>query len=163
MPSNERKSAACYQHPTLGAEAWCQISNGRPVQDGLKASLVCRFACPIRNQCPFDDGFDIIARGGWFDAKGSYFEPPEELIDLQHAAAYVGIYQEYLRGLIKARELQTVRGPSNLTYLRIEDVKQLAMTHGPRHGSLARRELHLLRGEPLCDTCTRPVHVSTRR
>lgn len=147
---------ACVNHPLLSADAWSEISNGRPSEDGIKAWLVCRFACPVRDKCPFDEGQEVIAKGGWFDSRGNFIKPPDDRMELRQAVAYLGISEQYLRKLIKINDIKTVTGPSSvqIAYLRVDDVKELALTLGPRHGTLTRFELHLLRGEQPCNLCS---------
>lgn len=146
---------ACVNHPILTPDAWSEISNGRPSNNGIKAWLVCRFACPVRESCPFDDGQEIIAKGGWFDSRGRFVKPPDDRMELRQAVVYLGISEQYLRKLIKLHGIKTVSGPSavHISYLRIEDVEDLALSLGPRHGTAARYELHLLRGEQPCNLC----------
>lgn len=149
------KTEACVNHPILSPDAWSEISNGRPTDDGIKAWLVCRFACPVRNRCPFDEGSEIIAKGGWFDSRGRFIRPPDDRMELRQAVVYLGISEQYLRKLIKLKGIEIVSGPSSvqIAYLRISDVEELALSLGPRHGTLTRYELHLLRGEEPCNIC----------
>lgn len=146
---------ACVNHPILSPDAWSEISNGRPSEDGIKAWLVCRFACPVRDKCPFDEGSEIIAKGGWFDSRGRFIRPPDDRMELRQAVVYLGISEQYLRKLIKIHGIETVTGPSSvqIAYLRVADVEELASSLGPRHGTTARFELHLLRGEHPCNLC----------
>lgn len=154
------RQAACSLHPTLSPEAWSEISNGKPMNDGVKALLVCKFACPVRNSCPFDEGEEMIAKGGWFDARRRFFYPPDDRLELRYAAAYIGISYAQLRSIVKIRGIKLVSGPGISKYIMMTDVRRLASTHGPRHGTFMRYELHLLQGEEACDMCMQSVKGS---
>lgn len=147
---------ACFQHPMLGRDAWHQVHARHPINDGAKASLVCQFACTIRDQCPFmvwGEGSETIAGGGWFTARGQFVKPPDGMLEMHQAAAYVGVKFEYFYMIVREAGIKPTRGPSSLYYMHMTDVEFLAANHGPKHGSGPRYDLHLLRGEVPCTQC----------
>ena len=147
----------CVNNPVLGMDAWSQVDKFYPAGDGAKAAIVCRFACPLKNACPFgDEGAAVVANGGgWFTYKGVFIKPPDELMEVNQAAAYIGVTVKYLESVVQLLGLRKFRSPLStlVMLLRFEDVETLAETHGPRHGSGARYDLHLLRGEVPCKQC----------
>lgn len=144
---------ACADHETLSPDAWTQVHHKRPIGEGAKAAIVCQFAC--RAKCPFgDQGNEIIANGGWFTANGTFIKPPDNMLESHQAAAYLGLDTDYLKVVIRNLGIKTVRGPSLTTYIPLSDVLRIAERHGPRHGTLARYNLHVIRGEVPCVYCT---------
>lgn len=148
---------ACHQNPVLGPDAWNHVRNNHPVGDGARAALVCRFACRIRDRCPFgeENGVEAIAGKGWFGTSGRFIKPPDDLLEVTQAAAYIGLQLSYLNVLIKKQgiERRSIKGTGLTTFIRLTDVYRLADTHGPRHGTAERHTLHLLRGEVPCLWC----------
>lgn len=103
MDRHHSSRTACYENPILGPDAWADVENKRPVRDGAKASLICRFACAVRHECPFGErGTEIIANGGgWFGADGKFIKPPDDMLEVNQAAAYVGLQLDYFQSLIR--------------------------------------------------------------
>lgn len=156
MPGATDK-AACYQNPILHPDAWFMVRNNHPHDDGVYAALVCRFVCPLVNACPFvGDGYEIIARGGWFNSSGVFKENPPGLIDMQLAAAYIGVTVEYLRLLLVSLDTLKVHKHGARNYIEVEDMFRLAKDYGPRHGTKKMHRLHLIRGETPCNICLNP-------
>lgn len=162
----EDLQVACVNNPVLGMDAWSEVDKYYPAGDGAKASIACRFACPLKNDCPFgEQGTGIVANGGgWFTHRGVFIKPPNEFMEMNQAAAYIGITTTYLEVLVRALGIQRTKSPLStfVTYIRFEDVEMLAENHGPRHGSGARYDLHLLRGEVPCKKCRAVRHVEVK-
>lgn len=152
----EPDKLACFQNPLLGPDAWTEVEKKRPTGEGIKAALICRFSCQVRDRCPFGErGTEIIANGGgWFTNGGKFIKPPANMLESNQAAAYIGIPSSYLVRVIRETGIKRFKGPSHLTYLLLEDVERLADTHGPRHGTVLCYNLHLLRGQVPCKECT---------
>lgn len=148
-------TAACVRHPFLGPDAWSSVRIKRPVGDGAKAALVCQFACPIRDRCPFIgvEGNEIIVSRGWYISNGSFITPPEGTLEIHQAAAFLGLRPEYLQELVRALRIQGIKGPAYLIFYQMDDLWKIAEHHGPKHGTAARYEVHLLRGEEPCARC----------
>lgn len=153
---------ACYQNPLLGPDAWAMVEKRRPVKDGAKASLICRFSCQLRNACPFgeDKGAEIIANGGgWFTTEGKFIKPPEDMLETNQAAAYVGVTHEQFLAILRGWGTPRTRGPGYVTFVPLKEVQRIAETHGPGHGTVLCYNQHLLRGEVPCYRCTAAKEV----
>lgn len=162
----EDLQVGCVNNPVLGMDAWSEVDKYYPAGEGAKASIVCRFACPLSNACPFgEEGTSIIANGGgWFTNRGVFIKPSDDLMEVHQAAAYIGITPIYFEVLARALGLQRIKSPlsSFVNLVRFEDVEMLAESHGPRHGSGARYDLHLLRGEVPCKKCRAARRVEVK-
>lgn len=153
----ETATAACVRHPFLGPDAWASVRNKRPIGDGAKAALICQFSCPIRDQCPFNgvEGAEIIISNGWYISNGSFITPPEGTLEIHQAAAFLGLRPEYFKGLVRTLRITGIKGPASLIFYYMEDLWKIAEHHGPGHGTAARYEVHILRGEEPCAVCVR--------
>lgn len=148
------RQGACNGHPVLSPDAWTQVEKGYPRGDGARALLVCRLACPVRMECKelVPRGVDTISGGGWTDRKSRYREPKEDLFDANMAAAFLGVTVDRVQKLGK-RRLPTVVREKGRSWYHETDVWALAETVSPCHGTESARELHLIRGERLCQRC----------
>lgn len=153
MSDEKGKKAACSRHPFLGPDAWFMIEAGRPRGDGIRASVVCRFACPIRDACPVQAADGVIARGGWYTNGGVFVDAPEGHVDLNQAAAYIGLEPNTVRLILRKMNISYLF-LRNRSYVSVEAMQLLARRHGPAHGTIKMYELHLLRGETPCKHCT---------
>lgn len=152
--------AACVNHPTLDPDAWSMVRNGWPTKEGAKAAAVCRFVCPIRDSCPMVDGPEVrrelIAKGGWFNAAGKFVEGAPGFIEFHISAAFIGKSPSRLTDVIRAQDVKLEMWKGR-RFMFEEDVRQLATTNGPSHGTFRMYMLHLLRRETPCAYCAAVV------
>lgn len=145
--------ASCRNHPVLEPDAWHGVRYGYPENEGASAALVCRFVCPVKAQCKAEiQGPDIIAGGGWYNRFGVFTEPAIDEIEVNQAAAYIGIMPLRLRNLVRRRKMAH-RKAGNHMYLALDDVQKLATEYGPLHGTCDAHRLHIIRGEEPCSDC----------
>lgn len=146
--------AACANHPILPKNAWLAVDDGYPVGEGCEALLVCRTQCPVVNECQaWYRGKDVVAGGGWFGSNGRFRGLDRDLLDVHQIAAYVGVSPSTVRYWSGTARLRSVKQEGGRSWFRMEDAKRLALNHGPKHGRVAARRLHALRGEDPCDLC----------
>jgi hypothetical protein len=144
--------AACNNHPELSADAWSHVDQGSPRGEGAEALIVCRQACPVRQNCRDNfEGISMVAGGGWFNAHGE-FTDADGLLDIYQAAAYIGVSPRRIQTWIN-RKIFSVAPPNTKSWFKPTDVRQLAKKYGPKHGTRAARRLHVIRGEKLCPYC----------
>lgn len=152
--------APCTRHPLLPPDAWFEVRRGVPAENGLKAFLVCRFACPVRKECStVAHAKETIYGGGWTDGSGTFINPGDgDYLDMNQAAAYLGVTVGTLSGLMARAKVSKVEVLSKRAFYHIDDIRRLLQSGsvGPPHGTLEARDLHLLRGEPLCRSCSQP-------
>jgi hypothetical protein len=148
------RQGACFDHPILPPDAWTQVEKSYPRDDGAKALLVCRMACPVRAECKelVPRGVDTISGGGWTDRKGQYREPKEDLLDANMTAAFLGITVDRVQKISK-RRLPTVVRERGRSWFHETDVWALAEKLSPAHGTNSALELHQIRGERPCQSC----------
>ena len=152
--------AACRNHPVLGPDAWFEVVNGRPQGQGAQALIVCRHVCPVMQQCRERyHGVEAIAGGGWFDRLGHFKNPVDALLDVDQAAAYLGIDVVRVRRMMGHR-LPVAIHRNGKSWFRFEEVVRIAKIYDPPHGTLRRYKLHELRGEPVCLDCRMTVDVN---
>ena len=148
--------AACFNHPVLRPDAWGKFTGQAPSGEGAEAWVVCAFACPVRKECAANfQGADIVAGGGWFTKEGKFIEPETGFMDLNRAAAYLGVTVVQMRLWAKTR-LATFK-IGKRTHFLTNDIVTLGANPrvGPPHGTEAASRVHLIRGEGLCATCLR--------
>jgi hypothetical protein len=149
------EDAACLKHPFLGPDAWSEVLYGYPRNEGIQAALVCRFACPVRQQCK-DSGYrakEMIAGGGWFNRHGYFNQDPEGKLELHQAAAYIGVPISRLQSWVSRGKIAPAKRYGGRVWLLLTDVQELAKKHGPSHGTVQAWQLHQLRGEAQCADC----------
>jgi hypothetical protein len=149
---------ACLNPPAgLSIDAWHGIDKGHVNAEGAKAVLVCRQVCPVRDLCrdTITEGAEVVIGGGWYDAKGRFHEPKDDLMDAYMAAAYLGVSPSYLRTLASHKKIVPVVREGGRGWFHVVDVWALSETVGPRHGSMKAHQLHLLRGEVPCRKCVK--------
>jgi len=152
--------AACRNHPVLGPDAWSGVINGRPQGDGARALMVCQRSCPVKQVCREQyQGIETIAGGGWFNSKGQFQEPVDELLDVSHAAAYLDLDVERVRRMV-GRRLPVTDKRGGRAWFKFEDIVRISMIYDPPHGSSQRHKLHELRGERVCSTCRTAMESS---
>jgi len=149
--------AECRDHPTLPAEAWFEFGDGMPKGDGLKALMVCRYRCPVAEECaklaPFTEA---IAGGGWWDRAERFHNPGGGAhLDVYQAAAYLGISADRMQRIVYRDKLPSVAMFRGRKLYDLTTIKNVVKAPGPRHGTMAACELHSLRGEMFCDACQR--------
>lgn len=157
--------APCTRHPLLPPDAWFEVQRGVPANSGIKALLVCRFACPVRKQCgAIDHGKGTIYGGGWTDGAGTFVNPGDgDYLDMYQAAAYLGVSVATLNSLTRRRGVRSVEVRNKRSFYHIDDIRQLLQAGdvGPLHGTVDAKNLHLLRGEPACRNCLQQVPAAT--
>jgi len=145
--------AACRDHPVLSPDAWFEVINAAPKGQGAEAMMVCRYVCPVMNECRANyQGIEAIAGGGWFDAKGQFYEPDEDLLDANQAAAYLGVRVDRVRRIMGGA-LPIAAHKRGRAWFRLEDVHSISKRYGPPHGSMLAYRLHELKGEQPCPMC----------
>jgi hypothetical protein len=148
------EDAACVNHPFLGPDSWSKVQWGYPHDEGTQAVLVCRFVCPVRQQC--QDSFrgnEMIAGGGWFNRHGYYNKDHEQMMELHQAATYIGVPLTRLQNWVARKKLIAAKRYNGRVWLWLTEVQDLAKRYGPPHGTVQAWQLHLLRGEEPCATC----------
>jgi hypothetical protein len=122
--------------------------------------MVCQRSCPVKQTCRERYwGVETIAGGGWFNNKGQFQEPVDDLLDVNQAAAYLDIGVERVRRMM-GRRLPVADRRSGKAWFRFEDVVRISKIYDPPHGSSQRHKLHELRGEPVCSTCREAMETS---
>lgn len=147
--------AACHKHLLLPWDAWFELKAGRPRGDGIKALMVCRFACPVRRQCQeVKMGANVIHGGGWTDRNGRFINPGDgALLDVAQAAVYLGTSQGRFAQHAKRRHLPPAMVMGGRTLYDVDVVSDLLPTLSPAHGTVAAKERHILHGQPQCTLC----------
>lgn len=153
-PTDRIAQAACRDHPILAEDAWSEVRKNYPRDEGAKALLVCRLACPVRAECKelFPQGVDAIAGGGWFNRRGDYREPKDDLYTSDMAAAFLGVTVERIQRL-SSKQLPVVVKEKGRAWYHETDVWALAEKLSPPHGTTEALNLHHVRGERPCQRC----------
>lgn len=164
MTTITSETVACYDHPFLSMDAWGDVEYKRLRGEGPQASLVCRFACALANACPFKDGRDIIANGGgWYGADGTFIKPPDDMLERKQAAAFLGVKEGTFNSIARMHGVLAIRGPAHNYYVPLDAVFKLAERYGPKHGTVSRYQLHLLRGEVPCRSCAHARNMEVKQ
>lgn len=164
MPTN---SPACFDHPVLPSDAWCDgVASGWLTAQGAVALTVCRYSCPVRDWCRKTyEGVEVVAGGGWFNGRGKFCTTDPKEMDAFQAAAYLGVGVKRIQYLAtaKTRRIRSIRrgGHGGRAWYKATDIYTLAeQGEGPDHGTQRARDLHIIRGEDQCHTCiesTKPI------
>lgn len=148
---------ACVDHPVLHPDAWSEVINGQPQGEGIQASIVCQFVCSARDKCPVPvNSKETIGRGGWFNARSQFFKPYPGYMNISHAATYLGLRITTVAALIEKYQWKTL-SISGRRWILVTDVKSVAGSHGPKHGTPERWRLHFLHGTDPCHSCKESV------
>lgn len=154
------EQAACRDHPLLEPDAWFELRAGVPRGDGLKAMIVCRFACPVKAECgTLVHDRNTIAAGGWTNNRGVFSNPGNgEYMDLELAATYLGTTVERLHRQFQRLGITPVGMVSGRNLYTMDNVLEVAEhVRKTPHGTLNAHELHVLRGEQPCTACREVV------
>lgn len=155
MRDNWLDWAACRNHPVLDPEAWFAVEGGFPRDEGAQALLVCRSACPVRAVCREKfEGVEVIAGGGWWDARGIFRNVHPELFDVYLAAAYIGVHPDWVRRRIgQGRGFTVIERSHGRVWFSSANVKYMARVYGPKCGTPEALRLHQVRGDGPCRVC----------
>lgn len=146
---------SCFRHDFLPIDAWSEVSNTGPRAAGVDALLVCRFSCPIRQQCRDQfQGVGIVAGGGWWDQKGNPRDDDLDLFDAYQAAGFLGKDVRWVRHHTISGELTVVRRVKQRPFYALDNLRDVASQYAPICGSEVARRLHHLKGEWPCQICT---------
>lgn len=151
-PVEVRSDYACVDHPVLTPEAWHQVRGSKVVGEGVYAALVCQFACAARDRCPFTEGVETVAAGGWFNQFGKFIKMPEGTIELHQAAAYIGLNKSKFAYQLQRNNIRCAGRFHNHGTYATREIKALAERLGPEHGTPERAKLHQVLGQE-CRYC----------
>jgi len=151
--------AACHQHPLLGPDAWTEVADGRPIGDGIKALMVCRYTCPVRKECGkgVTSAQDTVAGGGWWNLRGQFLNPGDgQYLDANQAATYLGVSVPRWNRHALIHKVPVVHREGGRKYFHIDSVRRMVRILGASHGTREAYQLHQLRGEDPCALCAWP-------
>lgn len=144
---------ACVDHPQLPSDAWHDLDSSKPMGRGARAALVCRFSCPVRHECPVPPSMETICGAGWWDRQGNLMPFEDGLIEMNQAAAYVGLTNQAFLSLAKYSGVSFVAKVRHLRFFDLTQIKELASKHGPPCGTATKLALHEMRGDGPCQRC----------
>jgi hypothetical protein len=145
------RQAACHEHPVLPWTAWFDVEAGVPRTEGARALIVCRYGCPVMQQCRTRyNGVDAIYGGGWADGNGTFHDPGDDVMDVYQAAAYLGMETERFRRMVH-KKLKPAYYKNGRNWYLVNDV--VGLIRKSAHGTKGAQEAHLLRAEPMCSQC----------